>query len=142
MQVVTVRVVDDPHTSPSQSRIPTARPRRDPVIAAFRSLAPRHLRAPRALPFPTARYRSQPTHFFPTTIKHKTSRRILCATARWSRLCTGGGWLSHPLGAHHCRELLHLRVLPLLVVPDDNSCIFASVALVFEQDIRRAPAIR
>ncbi|KAH9980978.1 OTU-domain-containing protein [Lactifluus volemus] len=29
-----------------------------------------------------------------------------------------------------------------LVVPDDNSCMFASVALVFEQDIRKAPAIR
>ncbi|KAI0263366.1 hypothetical protein BC834DRAFT_971360 [Gloeopeniophorella convolvens] len=28
------------------------------------------------------------------------------------------------------------------VVPDDNSCLFASVALVFEQDIRRAPAVR
>ncbi|KAI0293529.1 hypothetical protein BC826DRAFT_1014592 [Russula brevipes] len=28
------------------------------------------------------------------------------------------------------------------IVPDDNSCMFASVALVFEQDMRKAPAIR
>lgn len=28
------------------------------------------------------------------------------------------------------------------VVPDDNSCLFSSVALVFEQDIRKAPQMR
>jgi len=28
------------------------------------------------------------------------------------------------------------------VVPDDNSCLFSSVALVFEQDISKAPKIR
>ncbi|KAI9511122.1 OTU-domain-containing protein [Russula earlei] len=28
------------------------------------------------------------------------------------------------------------------IVPDDNSCMFASIALVFEQDIQKAPAIR
>jgi ubiquitin thioesterase OTU1 len=28
------------------------------------------------------------------------------------------------------------------VVPDDNSCMFASIALVFEQDMRKAPRIR
>ncbi|KAF8503268.1 OTU-domain-containing protein [Russula emetica] len=28
------------------------------------------------------------------------------------------------------------------IVPDDNSCMFASIALVFEQDMRKAPMIR
>ncbi|THG98631.1 hypothetical protein EW026_g3593 [Hermanssonia centrifuga] len=28
------------------------------------------------------------------------------------------------------------------IVPDDNSCLFSSVALVFEQDIKKAPKIR
>jgi ubiquitin thioesterase OTU1 len=33
-------------------------------------------------------------------------------------------------------------MLYLQVVPDDNSCMFASIALVFEQDMRKAPIIR
>ncbi len=28
------------------------------------------------------------------------------------------------------------------IVPDDNSCLFSSVALVFEQDLKKAPKIR
>ena len=30
----------------------------------------------------------------------------------------------------------------LQVVPDDNSCLFSSVALIFEQDILKAPKMR
>ena len=28
------------------------------------------------------------------------------------------------------------------IVPDDNSCMFASVALIFEQNMQKAPVIR
>jgi len=33
-------------------------------------------------------------------------------------------------------------VLVLRVVPDDNSCLFSSVAVVFEQDVKAAPRLR
>jgi hypothetical protein len=72
---------------------------------------------------------------------------------------TDGGYLIHTVRSELLSELRvrschsDLRVVtcppPLSffflawqVVPDDNSCLFASIALVFEQDMRKAPMIR
>jgi ubiquitin thioesterase OTU1 len=57
---------------------------------------------------------------------------------------TEGGYLVHRVRAMvttPSREHV-LRALILQIVPDDNSCMFASVALIFEQNMQKAPVIR
>jgi ubiquitin thioesterase OTU1 len=57
---------------------------------------------------------------------------------------TEGGYLVHRVGAMvttTSREDV-LRALLLQIVPDDNSCMFASIALIFEQNMQKAPVIR
>ena len=57
---------------------------------------------------------------------------------------TDGGYLVHkvrPMVTARSREYV-LKGLLLQIVPDDNSCMFASVALVFEQNMQKAPMIR
>jgi hypothetical protein len=65
---------------------------------------------------------------------------------------TDGGYLIHRVRAHPSSidcvrgtsSLIPSVAVSSLVqiVPDDNSCMFASIALVFEQDMRKAPMIR
>ena len=57
---------------------------------------------------------------------------------------TNGGYLVHqarPIATTTSKENV-LTALLLQIVPDDNSCMFASVALVFEQNMQKAPVIR
>ena len=57
---------------------------------------------------------------------------------------TDGGYLVHRARAMVItipKEYI-LRALLLQIVPDDNSCMFASVALIFEQNMQKAPVIR
>lgn len=46
---------------------------------------------------------------------------------------------------HRVRRAILIPCVLLIdvqVVPDDNSCLFSSVALIFEQDIAKAPKLR
>lgn len=60
-------------------------------------------------------------------------------------VATEGGFLIHRVSifvstaSGYDSKIYHI---PIQVVPDDNSCLFSSVALVFEQDISKAPLIR
>ena len=55
-----------------------------------------------------------------------------------------GGYLVHRVCAMALttRREYVLRALLSQIVPDDNSCMFASVALIFEQNMQKAPVIR
>jgi ubiquitin thioesterase OTU1 len=57
---------------------------------------------------------------------------------------TDGGYLVHRVRAMVTTTLRGyvLRAFLLQIVPDDNSCMFASVALIFEQNMQKAPVIR
>lgn len=52
-----------------------------------------------------------------------------------------GGVLVHRV-CPHSNYLLYRDLNSLQVVPDDNSCLFSSVGVVFEQDMSVAPRLR
>ena len=52
-----------------------------------------------------------------------------------------GGFLIHRVRSESVRLLYSIEPKSQ-VVPDDNSCLFSSVALIFEQDIKKAPQMR
>lgn len=54
---------------------------------------------------------------------------------------TDGGVLVHRV-CLHSNYLLHRGLNYVQVVPDDNSCLFSSVGVVFEQDMSAAPRLR
>jgi len=74
-------------------------------------------------PQPQAQVQAMPKETVPTSIP-ATARSGGSASGSPDSVATDAGILVHR------------------IVPDDNSCLFSSVALVFEQDMKKAPKIR
>lgn len=56
---------------------------------------------------------------------------------------TDAGFLVHRVSYLSEMDAYNVKILNLFqIVPDDNSCLFSSVALVFEQDMSKASRIR
>ncbi len=82
----------------------------------------------------------------PTSLNPRPATTTLSAVQSSGPDCvqTDGGYLVHRVRAMvtTARREYVLRALLLQIVPDDNSCMFASVALIFEQNMQKAPVIR
>ena len=55
---------------------------------------------------------------------------------------TSGGVLVHRVSSQLSAFTTERQSFSLQVVPDDNSCLFSAVALIFEQDISKASQMR
>jgi ubiquitin thioesterase OTU1 len=73
-------------------------------------------------PKPAPKYISPPSQLAPTSIPQPPSTSI--SSSRPDEITTPSGILVHR------------------IVPDDNSCLFSSVAIVFEQDMQKASMMR
>jgi ubiquitin thioesterase OTU1 len=110
-------IVNELKPTPTSSA-PVPEPASEPVSSS-RGRGPQPNPAP---PKPAPKFISPPSQPAPTSISQPPSTSV--SSSRPDEVTTPSGILVHR------------------IVPDDNSCLFSSVAIVFEQDMQKASKMR